>query len=390
MLRTVLIPFLILMCASCNIERLEQEPDQPTLTTDNQEAHDDSLAMVAAYEAQAEIDMVVFPKRETQAIKATAEEDAADDPAIWVNANDPSASLIFGSNKRGGLAVYDLAGTEVRYYPIGNINNVDILYHFPFADSTITLIGCSNRSDQSIDLFQLNRQSGALTDISNGPLKVDEASIDDIYGFAFGQDQQANKSYVIINGKNGRLQQFEILATAQGRLDLRLAREVQFDSQTEGMTTDDTRGVLYVGEENHGIWKLPLDPSSGDAKKFLENSGSANPNIAHDIEGITFIKNGEKDLLLASSQGNFSYALFEGAGDNQYLGSFKIAGNPKFDGVEETDGLDVVTDSLNAEYPKGLLVVQDGFNYKGDSLIAQNFKLVSWKEVLQKLPQKSN
>ena len=36
--------------------------------------------------------------------------DAADDPAIWVNEANPGASRIFGTDKQGGLAVYDLAG----------------------------------------------------------------------------------------------------------------------------------------------------------------------------------------------------------------------------------------------------------------------------------------
>ena len=43
--------------------------------------------------------------------------DAADDPAIWVNPANPSASRIFDTDKQGGLAVYDLAGKELQYLP---------------------------------------------------------------------------------------------------------------------------------------------------------------------------------------------------------------------------------------------------------------------------------
>ncbi|MEL7339689.1 MAG: hypothetical protein AAGM67_04315 [Bacteroidota bacterium] len=28
-----------------------------------------------------------------------------------------------------------------------------------------------------------------------------------------------------------------------------------------------------------------------------------------------------------------------------------------------------------------MLVVQDGFNYRGDSLVPQNFKIIDWREV---------
>lgn len=390
MFRNVVISLLILLFASCKNTPSAVDLNQSTSTPEDKEAHEDSLALVAAYQAQKKIGHTVFATMETQSVQASAAEDAADDPAIWVNSEDPSASLIFGSNKRGGLAVYDLTGKEVEYYPIGNINNVDIIYDFPLADKTIIIIGCSNRTNQSIDLFQLNPKNGALTDISNGTLQVDSTRIDDIYGFTFGQDQQKNKSYAIINGKNGRMQQFELIPTPQDQLELKLLREVQFDSQTEGMATDDKRGFLYVGEENRGIWKLQLNPESGDMKEFLTASGDTNPNIAFDIEGITFIEHGEKDLLLASSQGNFSYAIFEGSGDNQYLTSFKIGSKFGIDGVEETDGLDVVTTYLNEDYPQGMLVVQDGFNHEGDSLVAQNFKMVSWKKVLIGLPKEVN
>ena len=53
------------------------------------------------------------------------------------------------------------------------------------------------------------------------------------------------------------------------------------------------------------------------------------------------------------------------------------------DGVQDTDGLDVVSAPLGPRYPMGLLVVQDGVNLAPDGAEAnQNFKLVSWQEVL--------
>jgi len=347
------------------------------------EAREDSMALAAAYAAQQKIRYTVTADVETKPVEASSLDDAADDPAIWVNPANPSSSLIYGSNKKGGLAVYNLEGTEVAYYPIGNINNVDILYDFPLENSLITLLGCSNRSQQSIDLFRINPGDGKLENIAESVLKVDTGKIDDIYGFTFGKDLESNTAYAIINGKNGRLQQFEIRTTPDNRLTLDLSREVPFDSQTEGMVADNQQGLLYVGEEGRGVWKLQLSPDSGDKKNLLAGSDDTNPNIVYDIEGLTIYDGDSSQYLLASSQGNFSYAIFEVGETNQYLKSFKIVGSASIDGVEETDGLDVVTDSLNATFPKGLLVVQDGFNYEGDSLRAQNFKLISWEKVQQ-------
>ena len=83
--------------------------------------------------------------------------------------------------------------------------------------------------------------------------------------------------------------------------------------------------------------------------------------------------------LIASSQGNFSYAIFERQGENKYLGSFRI-NDGAVDAVEETDGLDITTVALPG-FPKGMLVVQDGFNYDGKKKKSQNYKYISWDEV---------
>jgi 3-phytase len=70
---------------------------------------------------------------------------------------------------------------------------------------------------------------------------------------------------------------------------------------------------------------------------------------------------------------------------NQYLGSFEIVDSLSIDGAQETDGIDVVNANLGEDFPEGLFVVQDGFNYDGDSLMTQNFKYISWKEIVTSL-----
>lgn len=346
------------------------------------EAREDAQALTAAYAAQEEIEFGVSPAYETRPIQAGTEEDAADDPAIWIHPTNSAASVIYGSNKRGGLAAYNLQAEEVAYYPLGNVNNVDILYGFPMGDSLVSLLGCSNRSDQSIDLLLVNAEDGSLTNIAAGPLLVDPNLIDDVYGFCFAHDEANDRFYAVINGKNGRLQQFELLETAAG-IDLELRRSHQFPSQTEGMVADNAHGQLYVGEEGQGIWKMPIDPETVVVPELLKNSGAENPQVVYDIEGLTIYEQGEAGYLLASVQGNFSYAVFERTGDNRYLGSFKIVddSSQELDGVEETDGLAVVSDSLSPGFAQGLLVLQDGFNFAGETPQPQNFKLVDWRPI---------
>ncbi len=345
------------------------------------EAREDSLALEFAYNGQSRIERSLFPSVETQPIEAESTEDAADDPAIWIHPKDPSKSLVFGSNKKGGLAVYDLNGKEVGYYPLGEVNNVDILKDFSIGDSEITVLGCSNRTDQSVDLFQINEETGELTDIADGLLGVDTSLIDDIYGFCFAFDRENQKPYCVINGKNGLVQQFEMIYV-RGKIQLEIRRSIQFESQTEGMVADSELGHLYVGEEGGGIWKIPIDVSKGDTTFLLANSDNSNANIVYDIEGLSIYKQNGQGYLVASSQGNFSYAVFDRTGNNEYLGSFKIEASDKIDGVEETDGIDIVSDSLSPQFPTGIMVAQDGFNYQGEEMESQNFKYINFEYVL--------
>ena len=49
------------------------------------------------------------------------------------------------------------------------------------------------------------------------------------------------------------------------------------------------------------------------------------------------------------------------------------------DGVSETDGLEVSSAALGAQFPDGLLVAQDGRNITPAQ--RQNFKFVSWAKI---------
>ncbi|MEM6346812.1 MAG: phytase, partial [Bacteroidota bacterium] len=280
----------------------QSKPQNPAKESEaSGEAREDSLALLHAYELQAQIKHAVYPMVETQSIAAQSLEDAADDPALWLHPDDPAKSLIYGSNKKGGLATYDLSGKEVAYYPIGKVNNVDVLQQLSFGERSVSILGCSNRTYQGIDIFLIDETDGSLTDLSQESLTVDPAKVDDVYGFCFGRLKDG-KIFAILNGKNGLMQQFE-LVLKDSAVSWILRREYQSPSQTEGMVVDELLGDLYVGQEDGGIWKLKLDPKDATEAQKLAMSGEENPAIAYDIEGLSIYRKGEQAYLMASSQG---------------------------------------------------------------------------------------
>jgi 3-phytase len=325
------------------------------------------------------IDSVVFADVETYPVDALSEMDAADDPAIWIHPSDPSKSLILGTNKKGGISVYNLHGEEIHYYRVGNANNVDVRYGFQFGNGTKgDIIACSERIDDKIMVFRINQEDGSLTEISGSRLT---SSVNEAYGFCLYKKPDSYLFYAFVNDTTGIIEQWELVPYGDEEISGQIIRTMSVASQTEGMVADDELGYLYVGEEDRGIWKFMVDPDASHIPVFISESDTSNVSISFDIEGLAiYYASEQKGYLIASSQGNSSFAIFERLGDNKYIGSFVIKGE-RIDGTEETDGIDVTNLNLGGLFSKGLFVAQDDSNLSGDSILSQNFKLVRWEKI---------
>ncbi|MBN1184362.1 MAG: phytase [Bacteroidales bacterium] len=343
-----------------------------------QEKYEDSIEWVYSKNLQAGIKNNITADIETQPVESLNGDDAADDPAIWINEKDPSRSLVLGTNKKAGLYVYDLEGDLVAYRKIGRVNNVDIRDGFLLWEKEVAIVAASNRSNNCISLLYIDKATGEISDtIKNIPSDVDE-----VYGVCLYKDIKNNTFYVFVNGKGGWIEQWLIAGGSQ--ISAHLVRTFTVGSQPEGMVVNDKNGMLYIGVEDEGIFKFSADPANIIEMVKLPGSDSTNANIAYDIEGIALFSYKEFDYLIASSQGNYSYTLFKLGKTDQYITSFTIY-DGIIDGVEETDGLDVAVSALSSRFPEGLLVVQDGFNYNGDTLVNQNFKFISIEKLLKLL-----
>jgi 3-phytase len=87
--------------------------------------------------------------------------------------------------------------------------------------------------------------------------------------------------------------------------------------------------------------------------------------------------------LVVSSQGDNAFALYR-LSDYQPVGRFRVSPG-KYGSVEETDGIEVQSGSFDKDFPGGLFVAQDGHNEPA----AQNFKLVSWRDIVRAVKRQS-
>ncbi len=314
---------------------------------------------------------------ETDPVPQDKNEDSADDPAIWIDTTDVTNSFIIGTDKKGGLATYDLNGKLLNYYADGNMNNCDLRYGFPLGDKQVDVLAASNRSSHSIALYTVHK-GGVLKAVDARVIKAEMQ--DDVYGLGMYKSPKTGKYYVFLNSKAGEVEQWELLAK-EDKIDAKLVRAFNLETQTEGVIADDAFGLVYIGEEIAGIHKFNAEPDAPTTGVLIPFSSEENENIRYDIEGLAiYATDSVNGYLVASSQGNYSFAVFERQGENKYLGSFRIT-EGDFDGVEETDGIEISNVPLGANFPKGMLVVQDGYNYDGEQLVSQNFKYISWADI---------
>ena len=327
---------------------------------------------VSAAPAVAELP-VLLPTVQTDPIPSPG--DAADDPAIWLHPSDPAASRVLGTDKRNGLAVYDLDGQQLQYLPLGRLNNVDVRHGFQLGERRIDLAVASNRDHNSLHVFAIDPANGHLSELGQITTQLGE-----IYGLCMGQNA-GGAMYAIANDKDGRFVQYR-LDGQQGELNGTLVREFAVASQPEGCVVDDLRQRLFIGEEGEAVWALDAgEDGSTEMTRVISVDGP----IEADIEGLAIYQHPEHPRLVISSQGNDSYVVVDAQPPYQLRGSFRIGLNSQLgiDGVSETDGLEVTSANLGGQWSQGMLMVQDGRKRLPEG--NQNYKYVPWQSIADAL-----
>jgi 3-phytase len=315
--------------------------------------------------------VIVTARAETPPV-GTAREDAADDPAIWRNAANPAASLIVGTDKKGGLYVYDLKGAQKSFLPAPGMNNVDLI---ELGDGTI-IVAASDRSDLvngHIFLALLDPGTGNLTPAGRVAVGLGEA-----YGICIDKPSSGTvpgSQFTVFNApKNGVIYR-TVISGQRGAFSGTTTVLAKVDTQPEGCIADPRTGTLYIGEEDVGLWAI--DMATGTKRMIAPID---NKLLVADVEGLAIAPEGtDGGYLVASSQGDNAYAVFRLPGVTP-VGRFRIAAGT-FGSVEETDGIELDNRNFGPDFPKGIFIAQDGINAPK----AQNFKYTRWDEILAAL-----
>ncbi len=307
----------------------------------------------------------------------TSPDDTADDPCIWIHPTDPALSTLIGTNKnpKGGLIVHDLDGNVIYFTADGAMNNADLRYNFPLGGENVALVTSGERTANTIAIYRVNNETRALENVAARSIPI---GLEGIYGSCMYHSPVDGQFYAIVNDKTGKIEQWRLFDNGAGLVDGELVRTLQVPSQPEGCVGDDILATLYVGEENGGIWKFGAEPGDPVTGVMVDAVGT---HTYPDVEGLTIYYADETTgYLIASSQGNDTFVIYDRAGTNAYVGTFQIVDGESIDGTSGTDGIDVTNFPLGSAFPGGLFIAQDGTNPGAN----QNFKAVPWEAIAEK------
>nr|WP_317631022.1 phytase [uncultured Flavobacterium sp.] len=280
-----------------------------------------------------------------------------DDPAIWMNKQNPSQSLIIGTDKEGetgGLYAYDLQGKIVnKFYPMDRPNNVDIAYNFNLNGKNTDIAVTTERQKNKIRVFTLPD----LKPIDNGGIEVfADSEFKDPMGIALYTNTNG-KIYAIVGRKNGPsneyLYQYELIEN-NGNVTANLVRKFGTYSgvkEIEAIAVDNELGFIYYSDETVGIKKYHADPEKGNQELAFFGQND----FKRDHEGIAIYKTNEKEgYILVSDQQANNFIVYKREGNQNPHDHKMIAKIPV--STIECDGADAVNFNFGAPFEKGIFV----------------------------------
>gem|GEM_PF-691719 len=312
----------------------------------------------------------ITAKFETQALNHAGE--AASDPTVWVNPTDASKSTIIGTDKSGGISVYDLSGKQIQYISDASYFKVDTRSGFSLGGKSVSIVASDRIESNSLALFTVDPTTRQLHDVTAGTIKLSIGG--NVSGVTMYQSAETGKTYVFVGNKTGGIEQFELSDNGAGKVSAKSVRTFSVGSTSQGMVADDATGSLFVSQDNVAIWKYGAEPTDGSVRVQIDNHETGY--VGNNSESLALYqgKNGS-GYLIAARQNTSDYVVYDRQ-TGAYITTFKID-NGTVDGASSSDGIAVTSANLGGDFTGGAFVVEDDSNTGAN----QNYKVVSWGDI---------
>jgi len=313
----------------------------------------------------------------------------ADDPAIWIDQENPAHSLVLGTYKGAGTAdresrdgalyVFDLSGVIVREKTIHGLrrpNNVDVEYGLKMQGGPVDIAVLTERFANRIRVYRLPDMEAM--DGGGIPVFVGEQHREPM-GIALYRRPMDGTIFAIVSRKKGPrkrgyLWQYRLEDHGDGTvrgIKVRQFGQWSGTKEIEALVVDDTLGYVYASDERLGVRKYHADPDRSEADEEL--ALFATEGFTEDREGLSIYEvTDTTGYIIVSDQGANAFHVFTREGSpadphrHERLKSVRLA-------TLDSDGSDVTHESFGDQFPGGLFVAMsdDGtYHYYSWSAVA--------------------
>ena len=312
-----------------------------------------------------------------------------DDPAIWINKNDPGRSLVIGTMKvaspDGALAVFGLDG-KLRQLLKGpnRPNNVDVEYGLDIDATPTDIAVVTERLGRRLRVYAIAADGSGLRDISAGQLPILEGAPGDRgapMGIGLFRRPKDGAVFAIVSPKGGPkehyLWQYRLSDDGTGRVKAAFVRRFGSFSglgEIEAVAVDDELGFVYYADEGAGIHKWLADPDAPGADRELGMFGTTGYEQDREGLGIYALRNGEGYIVsIDQLPGESIFHVYKREGEPGRPHDHSREVLVFTGGADGTDGLDVTAAALGPGFPGGMVVAMNSSN--------RNFLLYRWQDI---------
>ncbi len=283
-----------------------------------------------------------------------------DDPAIWINPEDATKSLVIGTDKDtdGGLYVYNLGGKIIKKsIPLKRPNNVDLAYGLVIDGKKTDIAVTTERETNKIRIFSLPD----MEPIDNGGIEVFSGETErDPMGVALYTRPSDKAIFAIVGRKTGPsgtyLWQYQLSDGGNRNVAASVVRKFGTFSgkkEIEAIAVDNELGYVYYCDEQEGIRKFIADPAANDNdEKAMFGKGE----FKADHEGIAIYKtSATAGYILVSNQQANTFMVYPREGANGNADAYPLLAEIPTSTIE-CDGADVTNVNLGPKFPNGMFV----------------------------------
>ena len=330
------------------------------------------------------------------------------DPAIWVNPQDPTKSLILGANNEDGLGVYNLSGAKqteagVTAPKLGTttltVNGVDtrngvMLSGSPASVATVVSNGVMQFYVIDPATGQLANRTSTATGVT--PPAWGQGAISSVCMY---QSPVSHNTYAFVLAADGEMEQL-LLDGSSGKFTVSTVRGYHANGSTTtptwdvtsaakstigGCVVDDAMKTIYVSEKTAGIWKFGAEPGDPTTGTLIDTPTTGTPagHLSTKTLGLALAETGDgTGYLIASSPDATtgpladSFMVYDRAAGNAFIRSFHVVAGT-FDNCQQSVGIDAAVAKFGGSFPAGMFVCSDQHNQQsGAPLAAPNYKMV--------------